>query len=117
MKRKSRSVLVNATVPTPAHATCRMKSRRERRRIWRSSSLERVGRISLFLDGELRRRDDEMDNGTHTVAPVSQLRGGGGSERCGCPVRVGDVAVRIAVANVVIGNPTVDLIFHGLRHL
>src|SRR5882757_7953337 len=65
MNRRSRMAEVIAAVPTAAHAARRMKSRRVRTEMFFSF-------IKSFLDGEIRRTDEEMDDGADTVA---HLRG------------------------------------------
>src|SRR5688572_24279716 len=74
MKRRSRRIVAMLIVPTAAHEAWRKKSRR----VWRWGKSLRS--IPLFLNGEVRRRDHEMDNGS---AAVTQMRGARrGVRRC-----------------------------------
>src|SRR6267142_335888 len=61
MKRRSRMAAVIANVPTAAHAARRMKSRRVMAEIFFSF-------IKSFLDGEVRRVHNQVDDGADTVA-------------------------------------------------
>src|ERR1022692_732817 len=80
MKRRSRMAEVIAAVPTAAHAAWRMNSRRARTETFLFS-------ISLFLDGEIGRGVDLVDQCADALAHL-----GGGRRRAVAEVDgVGDV--------------------------
>src|SRR5450432_954687 len=67
MKRKSRMAAVIANVPTAAHAARRTKSRRVMTEMFFSF-------IKSFLDREIRRADNQMDDGADAVAHLRRGR-------------------------------------------
>src|SRR5471030_2862088 len=67
MKRRSRMAEVIANVPTAAHAARRTKSRRVMTEMFFSF-------IKLFLDREVRRVDNQVDNGADAVTHLPLRR-------------------------------------------
>src|SRR5580698_726648 len=69
MKRNWLIADVMATVPTPAHAARRIKSRREmlEKSFW-------LFFLILFLNDVVRRTRDQMDDRAHTVAHLRLVR-------------------------------------------
>src|SRR5882724_10584280 len=68
MKRRSRMAAVSAAVPTAAQAAWRMNCRRD-------VGIEKgFGSINLFLDGEVRRSDDQMHRRANAIAHLHRRR-------------------------------------------